>query len=198
MLGQSAGFASLVQRYGIRLSLWSVVGLLLLSLLGSALMTYSARLDEQRIVTVVELGTMDRLIRHILSLSVGYFDRRTHGEIVQTIRQDVTQVRNVVLSSANMVLDALRAIALMVRRSASAPGWFWAFRSCRWPCCADLVVARKTLVRSFGIRRKSVAVFDMLLQLLHGNPHHQDLRSRKGGPIALLDRARGYFASWWP
>jgi ABC-type multidrug transport system fused ATPase/permease subunit len=194
VLGQSAGFASLVERYGIRLSLWSVVGLLLLSLLGSALMSYSARLDEQRIVTVVELGTMDRLIRHILSLSVGYFDRRTHGEIVQTIRQDVTQVRNVVLSSANMLLDALQAIALMVAAISLSPRLaFWAFLLVPLAVLPILVVARKTLVRSFGIRRKSVAVFDMLLQLLHGIRIIKIYEAEKAEADRTLDRARGYF-----
>jgi len=194
VLGQSAGFASLVERYGIRLSLWSVVGLLLLSLLGSALMSYSARLDEQRIVTVVELGTMDRLIRHILSLSVGYFDRRTHGEIVQTIRQDVTQVRNVVLSSANMVLDALQAIALMVAAISLSPHLaFWAFLLVPLAVLPILVVARKTLARSFGIRRKSVAVFDMLFQLLHGIRIIKIYEAEKAEGDRTIDRARGYF-----
>ena len=194
VLGQSAGFASLVERYGIRLSLWSVVGLLLLSLLGTAMLTYSARLNEQRIVTVVELGIMDRLIRHILSLSVGYFDRRTHGEIVQTIRQDVTQVRNVVLSSANMVFDALQAIALLVAAISLSPHLaFWAFLLVPLAVLPIAVLARKTLVRSFGIRRKSVAVFDMLLQLLHGIRIIKIYEAEKAEADRTLDRARGYF-----
>jgi subfamily B ATP-binding cassette protein MsbA len=194
VLGQSAGFASLVERYGIRLSLWSVVGLLLLALLGSALMTYSARINEQRIVAVVELGTMDRLIRHILSLSVGYFDRRTHGEIVQTIRQDVTHVRMVVLSAANMLLDALQAIALMLAAiSLSARLAFWAFLLVPVAVLPIAVVARKTLVRSFGVRRKSVAVFDMLLQLLHGIRIIKIYEAEKAEAERTVDRARSYF-----
>lgn len=194
VLGQSAGFASLVQRYGIRLSLWSVVGLLLVAMLGSALMTYSARINEQRIVAVVELGTMDRLIRHILSLSVGYFDRRTHGEIVQTIRQDVTHVRMVVLSAANMLLDALQAIALMVAAIMLSPRLaFWAFLLVPLAVLPIAIVARKTLVRSFGVRRKSVAVFDMLLQLLHGIRIIKIYEAEKAEADRTIDRARGYF-----
>ncbi len=194
VLGQSAGFAGLVERYGIRMSLWSVVGLLLVALLGSALLTYSARLNEQRIVAVVELGTMDRLIRHILSLSVGYFDRRTHGEIVQTIRQDVTHVRNVVVSSANMLLDALQAIALMVAAISLSPRLaFWAFLLVPLAVLPIAVVARKTLVRSFGVRRKSVQIFDMLLQLLHGIRIIKIYEAEKAEADRTVDRARGYF-----
>jgi ABC-type multidrug transport system fused ATPase/permease subunit len=194
VLGKSAGFASLVQRYGIRLSLWSVVGLLLIALIGAALLTYSARINEQRIVAVVELGTMDRLIRHILGLSVGYFERRTHGEIVQTIRQDVTHVRMVVLSAANMLLDALQAIALMVAAiSLSARLAFWAFLLVPLAVLPIAVVARKTLVRSFGVRRKSVAIFDMLLQLLHGIRIIKIYEAEKAEADRTLDRARAYF-----
>lgn len=194
VLGQSAGFAGLVERYGIRMSLWSVVGLLLVALLGSALLTYSARLNEQRIVAVVELGTMDRLIRHILSLSVGYFDRRTHGEIVQTIRQDVTHVRNVVVSSANMLLDSLQAIALMVAAISLSPRLaFWAFLLVPLAVLPIAVVARKTLVRSFGVRRKSVQIFDMLLQLLHGIRIIKIYEAEKAEADRTVDRARSYF-----
>ncbi|MDP9194404.1 MAG: ABC transporter ATP-binding protein/permease [Acidobacteriota bacterium] len=194
VLGQSAGFSGLVERYGVRLSLWSVVGLLLLALLGSALLTYSARINEQRIVAVVELGTMDRLIRHILSLSVSYFDRRTHGEIVQTVRQDVTHVRMVVLSSANILLDAMQAIALMLAAiSLSARLAFWAFLLVPVAVLPIAVVARKTLVRSFGVRRKNVAVFDMLMQLLHGIRIIKIYEAEKAEADRTLDRARSYF-----
>ena len=68
-------------------SLWTVVGTLLLAQLGAAALGYDARLSEQRLVTVIELGTMSRLIRHILSLSAGFFDGRTHGDLVQSVRR---------------------------------------------------------------------------------------------------------------
>jgi ABC-type multidrug transport system fused ATPase/permease subunit len=194
VLGQAAGFAGLAQRYGIRLSLWSVVGLLLIVLLGSALLNYSARVNEQRIVAVVELGTMDRLIRHILTLSVGFFDRRTHGELVQTVRQDVVHVRMIVVSFANMVLEVLQTLGLLVAAIMLSPTLaFWAFLLVPLAVLPIVIVARKTMVRSFGVRRKSVAIFDMLLQLLHGIRIIKIYEAEKTETDRTLDRAQGYF-----
>jgi subfamily B ATP-binding cassette protein MsbA len=194
VLGHNSGFASIVQRFGLHLSLWSVVGLLLVSIFSASFLTYAARVNEQRIVTIVELGTMERLIRHILGLSVGYFDRRTHGEIVQTIRQDVTQVRMIVLAAGNIVIEALQAIGLMIAAVTLSPRLaFWAFLLVPVAVLPIAVVARKTLVRSFGVRRKSVAIFDMLLQLLHGIRIIKIYAAEKTETERTIDRARGYF-----
>jgi subfamily B ATP-binding cassette protein MsbA len=194
VLGQQSGFASVAARYDIHLTLWSVVALLLCALIGSALLTYVARISEQRIVTVVELGTMDRLIRHILSLSVGYFDRRTHGETVQTIRQDVTNVRIVAVSVANLMLEALQTAGLTIAAITLSPMLaFWAFLLVPVAVLPIAIVARKTLVRSFGVRRKSVEIFDSLLQLLQGIRIIKIYEAEKYEADRTVDRARGYF-----
>jgi subfamily B ATP-binding cassette protein MsbA len=193
-LGETSGFASMARRYGIQLSLWSFVGLLFLTLLGSTLLTYAARLSEQRLVTVVELGTMDRLIRHILSLSVGFFDRRTHGDIVQTIRQDVTNVRMVVVALTNLILESLQATGLILAAiSLSARLAFWAFVLIPVAVLPIVIIARKTLLRSFGVRRKSVAIFDMLLQLLQGIRIIKIYEAEKTETERVAEHARGYF-----
>jgi ABC-type multidrug transport system fused ATPase/permease subunit len=194
VLGQSSRFGSVAQSYGMHLSLWTVVGLLLVAMFGSALLTYSARVNEQRLAAVVELGTMDRLIRRILSLSVGYFDRRTHGDLVQTVRQDVVHVRMVVVSAANMLLEVLQTLGLMAAAIALSPTLaFWAFLLVPLAVLPIAVVARKTLVRSFGVRRKSVAIFDMLLQLLQGIRIIKIYEAEKTEAERTIDRARGYF-----
>ena len=36
---------------------------------------------------------MAKLIRHLLTLSVSFFDKQSHSDIVQTVRIDVTQLR---------------------------------------------------------------------------------------------------------
>ncbi len=175
-------------------ALWSFVGLLLVALLGSSLLTYAARVSEQRLVTVVELGTMDRLIRHILSLSVGFFDRRTHGEIVQTVRQDVTHVRMVAVAASNMVLEALQSIGLLLAAISLSPQLaFWAFLLIPAAVLPIAIIARKTLLHSHGVRRKSVVIFDMLLQLLNGIRIIKVYEAEKTETERTIDHARGYF-----
>lgn len=150
-------------------ALWLVVGLLLLAQLGAAALAYDSRLSEQRLVTSIELGTMDRLIRHILGLSATFFDGHSHGDLVQSVRQDVANLRLVTIAGTQLLLEGAQAAALIgvaVRLSPSLA--VWAFLLIPVAAVPIAVLARRTLARSFGIRKKSVVMFDMLLQLLHG------------------------------
>ena len=175
-------------------TLWAFVGLLLVTLTGASLLTYAARVSEQRLVTVVELGTMDRLIRHVLSLSVGFFDRRTHGEIVQTVRQDVSHVRMIVVAASNMMLEALQALALLLAAISLSPRLaLWAFLLIPIAVLPIALVARKTLLHSHGVRRKSVVIFDMLLQLLHGIRIIKIYEVEKAETEGIIEHARSYF-----
>ena len=76
--------------------------LLLLVTLGSAAFNYDSQVSQQKIVKAIELGTMERVIRLLLTLSVGFLDRRTHGDLLQSVRQDVSQLRSVILATASI------------------------------------------------------------------------------------------------
>jgi ABC-type multidrug transport system fused ATPase/permease subunit len=86
VLGHQQGFA---ERVGIESALWLTVALLLLASLGAAAFNYDSQVSQQKIVKAIELGTMERLIRHLLGLSVGFLDRRTHGELLKRVSLDV-------------------------------------------------------------------------------------------------------------
>ena len=150
-------------------SLWVVVGLLLLAQLGAAGLAYDARLTEYRMVTLIEVGVTDRLVRHILGLDAGFFDGRTHGDLVQTVRQDVTNVRYVAVAAAQLVLEGALALGLIIVAIRLSPSLsVWAFVLIPLAAIPITLIAKKTQARSYGIRRKSVVLFDMLMQLLQG------------------------------
>jgi ABC-type multidrug transport system fused ATPase/permease subunit len=175
-------------------SLWLIVGLLLLAQLGAAALAYGSRLSEQRLVTAVELGTMDRLIRHILGLSAGFFDGHTHGDLVQSVRQDVANLRLVTVAATQLLLEGAQAVALIgvaVRLSPSLA--VWAFLLIPVAAVPIAIFARRTLARSFGVRRKSVVIFDMLLQLLHGIRIIKIYGAEEAEARRTSDRASHYF-----
>jgi ABC-type multidrug transport system fused ATPase/permease subunit len=175
-------------------ALWKVVALLFLAHLVSAFLNYDARIAEQRIVQVVELGTMDRLIRHILSLSVGFYDRRTHGDLMTAVRQDVGNVRLIAMSAATMCIEAILALGLMIAAISLSPALaFWAFFVIPIAVLPIAVIARKTVVRSLAIRQQSVAIFDILHQLLNGIRIIKIYEAE--GPQAgrMMRRAQTYF-----
>jgi ABC-type multidrug transport system fused ATPase/permease subunit len=165
-LGRGGGWAA---RLGLDVPLWGLVALLLGVQLAAVLLTYQSGLAQQRILAVVELGAMDRLIRHVLTLSVGFFDHRTHGDLVQTIRQDVANLRSVTMAAASLLIETLQTAGLIAVAVSLSPRLaVWAFVLVPLAAVPIAIVARRTLQQSFGLRRKSVVIFDMLLQLLHG------------------------------
>ena len=174
--------------------LWTVVLLLFVAFLGAALLTYDTRVTEQRIVKVIELGTMERLIRQLLGLSVGFFDRRTHGDLIQSVRQDVTHLRTVTVAIANLILEAVQAAGLMVAAIVLSPALaLWAFILVPLAAAPIFFVARRTLARAFGVRRKGVILFDVILQLLHGIRIIKIYQGEGIEADRTVSRARSYF-----
>ena len=195
VLGHGGGLAHrLAETWGVGPALWTVAALLVLAQLGAAALTYDARVSEQKIVTVVEAGTMERLIRHLLGLSAGFFDRRTHGDLVQSVRQDVSNLRAVALAAGNMVIETVQAAGLVTAAVILSPSLaLWAFLLVPLAVLPIAIIARRTLARSFGVRRRSVAIFDMLLQLLQGIRIIKIYQSERAEADRTSQHARRYF-----
>jgi ABC-type multidrug transport system fused ATPase/permease subunit len=166
---------------------------LLVSLIAAAC-NYDSQVTQQKIVKAIELGTMERLIRHLLALSVGFLDRKTHGELLQSIRQDVIEMRMVVLSTARIVLEVFQTAGL-IAAAVSFSLWLslWAFFLVPVAALPIYILARRTLARSFLVRTKGVALFDALLQLLHGIRVIKIYQGERAEGERTVDRARVYF-----
>lgn len=157
-------------------------------------LNYDSQVSEQKIVKAIELGTMERLIHHILKLSVGFLDRQTHGNLLQSVRQDVSQMRSVILATASVVLEAIQAIGLIVAAVSLSPTLsVWAFILVPVAVLPIYIIARRTLSRSFGVRQKGVALFDALLQLLHGIRLIKIYQGEHAEGERTIEHARNYF-----
>jgi ABC-type multidrug transport system fused ATPase/permease subunit len=149
---------------------------------------------QQRIVKAAELRTMEQLIRQLLGLSVGFFERRTQGELIQAVRQDVSQLRAAAMAAAVAMLDATQGLALMLAAVYLSPSLaLWAFLVLPLTLGPLFVLARRTLTQSRGVRRQGVALFDVLLQLLNGIRVIKVFRGEESEARRTIDRARGYF-----
>ncbi len=195
VLGRESGIARrLAESYGAGAALWAVAGLLVVTQVGAAVLAYAAQVSQQRLVAAVELGTMERLIDHLLRLSAGFFDRRTHGDLIQTLRQDVSQLRTVAVAAATMVLDSLSAVALIGAAVALSPRLaLFAFVLVPVAALPIYLVARRTLAQSFGVRRKGVVLFDVLLQLLRAIRIIKVYQGERIEAGRTIERAREYF-----
>lgn len=195
VLGRSGDIARpLVDAYGATGALWIVAGALVATQLGAAGLAYGAQVSQQRLVAAVELGAMERLINQLLGLSAGFFDRRTHGDLIQTVRQDVSHLRAVAVAAATIVLDALQALALIAAAVALSPTLaLIAFVLVPVAALPIYLVARRTLGQSFGVRRKGVALFDVLLQLLRAIRIIKVYQGERVEAERTVQRARQYF-----
>jgi ABC-type multidrug transport system fused ATPase/permease subunit len=77
-LGEPGGLShDIATALGGPAALWIIAGLLILTYVVGSLFNYDNQVVQQRIIKVIELGMMERLIRHILTLSVTFFDRQS-------------------------------------------------------------------------------------------------------------------------
>src|SRR5262245_6586661 len=170
VLAREQGLAnSLANTFGQAAALWILAGLLLVCYVLSSLANYDGEVSEQKMVRAVELGLIDRLIRHLLTLSVGFFDRHSHGDLIQAIRQDVTQTRSVLASMVRVVLEAATAAGLLVGAIWMSPRLaFWAFLVLPLVAAPLARIARNMHKSSFAVRARASVLYDVTLQILRG------------------------------
>ena len=195
VLQQQGGLvAAVAERAGRETALWGVALLLVCSYVGSSLFDYDNQIVRQRMVKVVELGLMDRLVRHLLSLSVGFFDRTSRGDLLHAIRQDVADLRVICLSGATIVMESAVAAGLLVAAVWISPGLaFWALFVLPIGALPLVAIARHTRARSFAERRSGYVVFDVILQILRGIRIIKIYQGEAQEARTTIDAARRYF-----
>lgn len=187
-------FAQVADAYGRAGALWGAVTLLGVVQLLAVALAYRAQVMQQQLVKAAELSTMERLIRQLLGLSVGFFDRRTHGDLIQAVRQDVSQLRAAAMAAAVAMLDAMQGAALVGAAIYLSPSLaMWAFLILPLTLGPLFLLARRTLSQARGVRRQGVALFDVLLQLLAGIRVIKVFRGEENEAARTIDRARHYF-----
>lgn len=170
MFDEAGGLTALVVAWlGKSATLWVTVGLLLLAYAAGGLFSYDNSVVQQRIIKHFELGIMERLMRHLLRLSVLYINQQSPGDLIQVIRQDVSHLRVMVRSAATLLIDGLTAVGLIVTAFWISP-WlaFWALCVLPPASLPIVLVANRIRSRSFRARKHGYVVFDIMLQLLTG------------------------------
>ena len=195
VLGQKQGLAgSLAQALGAGAALWLVAALLVVSYAGASWLLYDSQVVRQRIVKIVELGLMERLVRHLLTLSVPFFDRQSQGDFIQAIRQDVSQLRNIVMACGTLVMESAVALGLMASAIWISPRLaVWVFGVLLIGFLPIVMIGNRTRARSLAVRRKGYVLFDVILQILRGLRIIKAYRGEETEARAAVEKARRYF-----
>ncbi len=167
---EPTGFTKIIaDSLGESAILWVAAGSLLLTYVLGAVLYYDNQIIVQRIIKVIELGVMERLIRHLLRLSVPYSDQQNYGEVIQTLRTDVTQMRRVIHAAANMLLEGLVVIGLMTMAAwISLYLTVWVLLVLPVASLPVVLISKQLRVRSFSVRKTGYLLFDMILEILKG------------------------------
>jgi ABC-type multidrug transport system fused ATPase/permease subunit len=170
VLGEGAGLATaLAGVLDPSAALWVIAGLLVVSFLGASVLNYDNHIVQQRIIRGIELGLMARLVRHLMTLSVAFFDRQSEGDLLQAIRRDVTNLRIVVLSAGTVILESVVALSLAGAAVYLSPVLaLWVLLVLPVAGLPILWAARRARERSHTVRRTGYVLFDVILQILKG------------------------------
>ncbi|MFP5355998.1 MAG: ABC transporter ATP-binding protein [Gemmatimonadota bacterium] len=195
IIGDTGGLAGAVSAtLGPQGALAVLAVLLVGTYVGASVMAYDNEVMQQRLVKVLELGMMERLIRHLLSLSVSVFDRQSHGDIVHAVRQDVSELRAVVLSLGKLVLEGLMALGLLASALWLSPRLtLWALAALPLTVLPIVLVARRTLRRSYSVRRTGYVLFDVILQMMRGIRVIKAYCGEEAEARSALEKGRAYF-----
>jgi ABC-type multidrug transport system fused ATPase/permease subunit len=196
VLGEPEGLSlRLTEALGQTTALWVVSAFMLVVFVVGAFCAYGTQITQQRLVRRFELDLMQTLITHLLRLPVAFFNRRHRGDLVESIRQDVTKTRMAVSAFADIFV--LGAQGLAYAGSAmfisprlvlvSLPILLLAMLPSRW-------FIKQVRRRSFSLRGHGYRLTDLLLQLMEGVRVVKVYAGEEAETRNSLATARRYFS----
>ncbi len=155
--------------FGSVATIWIVVVLLFGAYIVGALLNYDNQVTQQRIIKVFEMGIMERLIRHLLALSVPFINSQSPGDLIQAVRTDISVLRRMVRSMANILFEGVLALGLLGTAFWLSPSLaFWALCVLPVGSLPVVLLARRVRAKSYMIRKTGYVFFDIILQILSG------------------------------
>jgi ABC-type multidrug transport system fused ATPase/permease subunit len=135
----------------------------------SALAAYGSQMAMQRLSRLIELDLMETVITHLLRLPVAFFDQRHRGDLIESVRQDVTKTRSVASSMVEFSVYGAQAVAYTAAAMWLSPRLLLI----SLPVLAIGAAPTQWLVRrmrrrSRATRRHGYRLTDLLLQLVQG------------------------------
>jgi ABC-type multidrug transport system fused ATPase/permease subunit len=196
VLGAGQGLASaLGAAVGARAAIWILAVLLLATFLATAAADFHNTVVRQRLVRTLELRVMERLVHHLLTLSVLTIDKQSPGDILEAVRQDVGRLRIVLVSGSTLVLRGLTAAALIASAIWLSPGLAaLAFPVLLLAALPIVSLARRVRRRGYGFRRRAHQALDVVLQMLRGIRVIKIYQGEAGEAQRAVQHMRAHYA----
>lgn len=195
VLGEQGGVAArLMPSMGQMQALWTIAAMLLAMFLAGSVFAYDAQVVMQRLIRSLELDLMSRVIRHLLKLPVAFFDRHRRGDLLETVRQDVSNTRTAASAAIETLVHAAQALGYVVAAAVLSPRLLLVAAPILLAGAGPVKwIADRITRRSFGVRRHGYRLTDMLVQLLHGVRIVKIYGGEEAETRSSIERARRYF-----
>jgi len=170
VLSTPTGFAaSLTSAVGQSNALLIVAALLLAVFLTSALAAYGAQVVMQQMSRLIELDLMETVITQLLRLPVAFFDQRHRGDLIESVRQDVSKTRAVASSCIESAVFGTQAVAYTAAALWLSPRLLlFSLPVLALGAAPTQWLVREMRRRSRQTRHHAYRLTDLLLQLVQG------------------------------
>jgi ABC-type multidrug transport system fused ATPase/permease subunit len=170
VLSTPTGFAgTLTTAVGQSNALLIVAALLLAVFLASALAAYGAQVVMQQMSRLIELDLMEIVITQLLRLPVAFFDQRHRGDLIESVRQDVSKTRSVASSCIESAVFGAQAVAYTAAALWLSPRLLlFSLPVLALGAAPTQWLVREMRRRSRQTRHHAYRLTDLLLQLVQG------------------------------
>jgi len=186
--------AAIAARLGEGSVIWVSGAALLGFQVTASLLTYLNLVILQRLSKVVEIGMMTRLIRHLLTLSISYFDKHSQSDLVHTIRNDVTLLRVMIAAAASIIVECLLAVGYVV--SAVMISSKVALVSLVLIPIVSMpiyLISLRALRTSFKLRLSGFQLSDIVIQILRGIRVIKIFRAEETQTRLSVEKGEAYY-----
>ncbi len=135
----------------------------------SALFEYGSKVYQQNLMRSIEQNTLMKVVNHLLTLSVRFFDRSSHGDLLVTTRTDINAMRDMVSSYATILVSTFTIISLMVVAfKVNFSLTFWGLFVLPLASGPLIYIGNKIRMAAERKRKIGYKIFDLLVQLFNG------------------------------
>lgn len=149
--------------------LYIAAGLIFITWILSSLFEYLSKVYQQILMRTIEQETLVKIVNHLLKLSVRFFDRSSHGDLLVTSRTDINSMRDMMSSYCTILISSFTFLSLLiVSFKVNFLLTFWgmvAIPLISWPI---IYLGNKIRISAEKRRNIGYKIFDLLVQVFNG------------------------------
>ena len=172
-------------------ALWAAAGLVFACWLGKSIADYFSKVFQAELGRRVELNLRLKVVRHLLRLSLGFFDRHSRGDIVEAAHRDTVSLRSLVDTSCTAMTAVITAAGLLyVAFRMNFALAIWGLVALPVATLPVMHIGAKILEASKKLRFHGVHIINLLMQILSGMRVVKAFRGEEREATACEESAR--------